>query len=123
MEHWKSIAVSGFEHYVVSSEGNIVNTRTLKRVSGWLNEQGYQRVKLSSGSVEKRMYVHRIVALTFLECPGDAYEVHHKDNSRTNNRLDNLEWLTHAENMAHVHSKEDLGEFAEPVECDDDLPF
>lgn len=33
--------------------------------------------------------------------PVDGKEVHHKDNDRTNNHLDNLEWVTHHENIQH----------------------
>jgi hypothetical protein len=49
--------------------------------------------------------VHRLVALTFLECPGDPkdFQVNHKDGVKANNALDNLEWMTVSENATHAY--------------------
>nr|DAS94955.1 MAG TPA: homing endonuclease [Caudoviricetes sp.] len=49
--------------------------------------------------------VHRIMALTFLPCPGNPkfYDVNHKDGNKLNNSLDNLEWCTRAENCQHAY--------------------
>lgn len=48
--------------------------------------------------------VHRIVALTFLECPGDPEKliVNHFDGDKYNNALDNLHWVTMSENSVHA---------------------
>ena len=48
------------------------------------------------------MLVHRLVMLTFQPCEvQDELFVNHKDFDVTNNRLDNLEWVTHQENADH----------------------
>lgn len=49
--------------------------------------------------------VHRIMALTFLVCPGDPkdYQVNHKDGNKLNNAALNLEWCTRSENAIHAY--------------------
>lgn len=49
--------------------------------------------------------VHRAVALTFLDCPGDPdkFMVNHKDGNKHNNCADNLEWCTAQENAVHAY--------------------
>lgn len=142
MDVRQSVRIDGFDHYEVSDAGEVFNTITGKKLKGWKNQQRYHRVTLIKDGKRKDFYVHRIVALTFHDYPGDGYEVHHKDNDRSNNRKDNLEWLTRAENMAHVHAgwlnrkwakkansvpstavKDYSQDFTDPIDHGDDLPF
>lgn len=124
MELRQAVKIKGFEHYDVTESGEIHNTITGRKLNDRKNEQGYHRVTLISiEKVRRHFYVHRIVAFTFHDCPGECYEVHHKDRNRSNNHKLNLEWVTRAENMTYVHSREDLGEFADPIEDGEELPF
>ena len=59
------------------------------------NSTGYLRVRLYDG---KRYFIHRLVALTYIPNPDNKPCVGHKDNNRTNNRVENLYWCTHKEN-------------------------
>lgn len=54
----------------------------------------------------KRQSVHRIVALTFLECPGNPknYHVNHIDGDKGNNEVANLEWVTASTNATHAYA-------------------
>ena len=49
----------------------------------------------------KNLYVHRIVAETFIENPDNLPFVNHKDANRKNNCVENLEWCTAQQNMSH----------------------
>ncbi|EEX4920952.1 HNH endonuclease [Escherichia albertii] len=56
---------------------------------------GYQRYNLAYGSI----YVHRIVAFTFLgDRTNEGLEVDHRDRDKGNNHYSNLRWYTHQEN-------------------------
>lgn len=48
------------------------------------------------------MFVHRLVLMAFVGPPPAGYVCDHKDGSPSNNRLDNLEWVTHKENLRRI---------------------
>lgn len=140
MDVRQPVRIDGYEHYEVSEAGEVYNIATGRKITSWQNSQRYHRIRLYKDGKSKDFYVHRIVALTFHDCPGEGYEVHHKDNNRSHNWKDNLEWLTRAENMAHVHTgwlnrkwakkanaiqvEQDYSkDFTDPIELGEDLPF
>jgi len=49
----------------------------------------------------KRDNIHRLVALHFIPNPNDLAEVNHKDGDKTNNRVENLEWVSREQNIQH----------------------
>lgn len=65
------------------------------------NQDGYMFVSFRANGKFVCLKVHRIVAACFLPNPNNLPEVNHIDCDRTNNRLDNLEWCTHQENVAY----------------------
>jgi hypothetical protein len=68
------------------------------------NGTGYHIVSLSNGhgSISKNFYIHILVATYFIDNPSNKSEVNHKDGDKSNNGVDNLEWVTHKENMDHA---------------------
>ena len=96
METWK--AIEGYESYEVSNLGNI--RRNGKLINQSL-KNGYLRVNLSKDGKYKNYYVHRLVALAFLPNPNNLPLVNHKDEIRTNNNIDNLEWCDNKYNLTY----------------------
>lgn len=60
---------------------------------------GYQIVNAS----RPPQYVHRLVAETWIDNPNHYPEVNHINGDKTDNRVENLEWVTHSENMRHAY--------------------
>lgn len=100
MELWKDII--GYEgYYQISSFGQIRSLLTNKILIGDTNNLGYKRVTLYS-PVKKRFFIHRLVALHFCDGYQENLVVNHKDGNKTNNKAENLEWVTHSENDLHA---------------------
>lgn len=87
--------IPGFNGLYATKDGRIYSKRIHKYLNLSLNERsGYLQVHL-----DKKTYrVNRIIAITFLKNPNNLPCVGHRDNDRTNNRVDNLYWCTHKEN-------------------------
>lgn len=104
-------AWKGCGKYVAGSDGliystNFNHTGKTQALKGWLDKDGYPTVLMN---IEKRRVcrkAHRLVALAFLgNPPTSKHQVNHKNGRRGDNRPDNLEWLTHQENVIHGFRK------------------
>lgn len=58
---------------------------------------GYAIINLNKNGIHKMMRVHRLVADTFVPNPDNLPEVHHLNHDRSDNRVENLQWVTNAE--------------------------
>ncbi len=75
-----------------------------KLLSMCLNKKdGYKRVYLSKNRKPSKFFVHVLVASYFIEKVNGKVFVNHKDGIKTNNRVDNLEWVTKSENQIHAY--------------------
>lgn len=100
----ESVAVPGYEGlYSITRTGTITNARG-RTISQRIDlRSGYITVGLTREGVTRTHYLHRLLASTFLENPNGLPVVNHLDGNRLNNRLDNLEWCTHAQNVKHAY--------------------
>lgn len=95
------VPIIGFPNYRVTQNGEIVTTNGIVLKQS-LSNNGYLRVSLSNKKQSHRHFlVHRLVANAFIPNPYHLPQVHHKDEDRTNNSVDNLEWVTPLENLRH----------------------
>lgn len=67
----------------------------------FLNHAGYPTISLQADGKRPKFFVHRFVALAFVPGYFAGATVNHKDGNKLNNRADNLEWVSLAENTQH----------------------
>lgn len=89
---------------VVSYSGNKHRKVKAKIIQGRVNNCGYMEVRLFKFSQAKVTFIHILVAEAFIPNPANKPEVNHKNGCKTCNQVENLEWVTHKENMQHAYS-------------------
>ena len=101
-----------YDHlYAVSKDGNLL--RKLEPYTPTKHPQGY----LSAGG---QRLVHRMIATCWLDKPANANHVHHKNHDKTDNRADNLEWVTPKLHMG-VYHKGSCGKYDRTAEVREKL--
>ena len=92
-ETWKDI--EGYEGlYQVSNLGKVRSLRKNIILKNQITSNGYEMVVLSINNIHKYFLIHRLVANAFILNPDNLPQVNHKDENKTNNCVDNLEWCT-----------------------------
>ena len=118
MEQWKP--VKGYEgFYEVSNLGQVKGIERIEtRRNGtpyhvkesllyqYKGKEGYFRVRLRKPGNTKTLLVHRLVAVAFVKNPNGFLEITHKDECKTNNKAENLEWCSRKYNITYGTGRE-----------------
>ena len=100
-------AVSGYSKYEVSRAGVVRNKKTKKALRPSIGSHGYHVVNLcldgDRGVKQRVALIHRIVAQAFVHGYSAKLTVNHRNGIKTDNRIENLEWVSNSENVTHAH--------------------
>ena len=98
--------IEDYENYEVTTTGEVINTKTGKVLKGQKDKDGYLKVQLCKNGKVKIFLIHRLVAQAFIPNPLNLPQVNHKDEDKTNNTVENLEWCTPKYNSNYgTHNK------------------
>jgi len=92
--------------YCIDKEGNVYGKKG-NIMKPYTDKSRYLNIKLRYNEDKYSHQIHRLVAETFIPNPRNCLEVNHKDKTRNNNNVKNLEWCTSKENKVHAYSKGD----------------
>lgn len=98
--------------YEINSDGVLRNVKSKKVIKGYTENNGYTRVRLECKSLGGvvRTSIHQLVAEAFVPNSDNLPEVNHKNSDRSDNRAENLEWVSHSQNMKHAYHDGAYGE-------------
>ena len=91
-----------YKNYLIYEDGRIYSKRYKKFLTPKKNWDGYHRIQIWENNKCHMVGWHRIIAETFIPNPDNKPFVNHKNGIKTDNRVENLEWVTQKENIKHA---------------------
>jgi hypothetical protein len=131
-EEWRNVV--GYENlYEVSNLGRIrsLNRKVFRKhwtgvdshmvykgkmIPFWVTPKGYFRLTLNKDSKKSNHLVHRLVANAFIPKIEGKELINHKNGVKSDNRVENLEWVTNQENIIHAYQN---GLFKKDLQTED----
>lgn len=99
LEYFKPLNFNN--NYLISNYGNLINKSTGHKFEFSTDQFGYKFTNFGSTQNRKGKRIHRLVAEHFVTGYFDGAVVNHIDGNPSNNKADNLEWVTQARNIEH----------------------
>ena len=105
MIKWKIII--GYEDYAVSNTGEIKSLKFDRLLCGSKNGAGYKYVNLVKNKIKKSHSIHSLVMKYFGKGQTENSIIDHKDGNKSNNHIDNLQWISIKDNTEKYYNNFD----------------
>ena len=96
MKNFKTIP--DYPNYAINKNGDVFNKRLKIIMKSRFDKYGYKRINLSKHNEKKTIYIHQLVARTYLPNKNNYPCVDHINAIRDDNRLENLRWCSVKQN-------------------------
>lgn len=99
----RNLGFLGFPNYSVDTDGNVYSLKLGLQMKKIISHKGYECVKLCKDGNCKKFSVHRLVAIAFIPNPkpNEWTQVNHKNEIKSDNRVENLEWCDNSYNQSY----------------------
>ncbi len=108
--------IPGYSEYLISKAGDVFSVKRKRLLKFKVFKGKYTQVSFYINGKDHTVHLHRLLAITFLKNKENHKNVNHKNAEKSDNRLDNLEWLSQSGNVKHAYnlgvSKATAGEIA-----------
>lgn len=95
--------VKDYPKYNIEKDGSIYSYFSFKYLKTLIDSYGYVKIMLYNKKGSKQFFLHRLLAEHFLLKLSHHKDVNHIDGNKSNNNLQNLEWVTRSENNKHAY--------------------
>lgn len=95
------VPLAEYPRYFACSDGRIWSDKTKRFLKPCTSNSGYLMVNLCVDGKSHIKTVHRLVASAFIPNPSDLEFVNHKNEDKSDNRPENLEWVTRSQNVRY----------------------
>ena len=99
--------IVGYNNYLIYPDGKVYSKKRKRYLKQGTNNYGYKKVDLCKDGTKKTYLVHRLVALHYIPNPENKPQVDHINRDRSDNRIDNLRWVTRSENQQNTGIQKD----------------
>lgn len=94
--------IPGYEEYSANSDGHIISNKSSKILKARPTKDGYLKINVQNNGIYKTYKIHQLIAITFIGPYPKSKQVNHKNGIKTDNRAENLEYVTPKENINHA---------------------
>jgi oxalate decarboxylase/phosphoglucose isomerase-like protein (cupin superfamily) len=99
--------IAGYNNYLIYPDGKVQNKKTKRYLKPSTDKNGYKHVILCKNGTMKSYSVHRLVALHYIPNPENKREVDHIYRDKSDNRVENLRWVSKSENEQNKGTRKD----------------
>jgi hypothetical protein len=89
------------DRFFACNDGTLFDSKKNSKLKMYFDKDGYYILNVRVNSKKINIRVHRAIAKAFIHNPENKPQVNHKNGIKTDNRVDNLEWVTAKENIIH----------------------